>query len=226
MDFLIATHNMKKRAELERILKPIGVRVLLAEEAGVELTDVEETGVTFEENAFLKADSGCKESGMPCIADDSGLAVDALDGAPGVYSARYAGEHGNDEKNNELLLKNLSDIPMDKRTARFVSTVCCCFPDGRHMTVRGECEGKIAFEPAGEGGFGYDPLFLPDEFPGKTMAQLTAEEKDSISHRGKALRLLAKKTGGNYMTSKRESRASRAGKFARAAFSGRQGRRQ
>ena len=92
MDFLIATHNMKKRAELERILKPIGVRVLLAEEAGVELTDVEETGVTFEENAFLKADSGCKESGMPCIADDSGLAVDALDGAPGVYSARYAGE--------------------------------------------------------------------------------------------------------------------------------------
>mgnify|MGYP002232538893 FL=1 len=193
---------MKKRAELERILKPIGVRVLLAEEAGVELTDVEETGVTFEENAFLKAASGCKESGMPCIADDSGLAVDALDGAPGVYSARYAGEHGNDEKNNELLLKNLSDIPMDKRTARFVSTVCCCFPDGRHMTVRGECEGKIAFEPAGEGGFGYDPLFLPDEFPGKTMAQLTAEEKDSISHRGKALRLLAKKTGGNYMTSK------------------------
>ena len=167
MDFLIATHNMKKRAELERILKPIGVRVLLAEEAGVELTDVEETGVTFEENAFLKADSGCKESGMPCIADDSGLVVDALDGAPGVYSARYAGEHGNDEKNNELLLKNLSDIPMDKRTARFVSTVCCCFPD--------------------------DPLFLPDEFPGKTMAQLTAEEKDSISHRGKALRLLAKK---------------------------------
>ena len=148
MDFLIATHNMKKRAELERILKPIGVRVLLAEEAGVELTDVEETGVTFEEHAFLKADSGCKESGMPCIADDSGLAVDALDGAPGVYSARYAGEHGNDEKNNELLLKNLSDIPMDKRTARFVSTVCCCFPDGRHMTVRGECEGKIAFEPA------------------------------------------------------------------------------
>lgn len=114
MDFLIATHNMKKRAELERILKPIGVRVLLAEEAGVELTDVEETGVTFEENAFLKADSGCKESGMPCIADDSGLAVDALDGAPGVYSARYAGEHGNDEKNNELLLENLSDVPADE----------------------------------------------------------------------------------------------------------------
>ena len=131
MDFLIATHNMKKRAELERILKPIGVRVLLAEEAGVELTDVEETGVTFEENAFLKADSGCKESGMPCIADDSGLVVDALDGAPGVYSARYAGEHGNDEKNNELLLKNLSigisDRFLSRRTTSFCSRICPIF---------------------------------------------------------------------------------------------------
>lgn len=193
MDFLIATHNMKKRLELERILKPIGVRVLLAEEAGIELTDVEETGVTFEENALLKAESGCKESGMPCIADDSGLEVDALGGEPGVYSARYAGEHGNDEKNNELLLKNLDGISLDKRTARFVSTVCCCFPDGSHITVRGECEGKIGFSPDGNGGFGYDPLFLPDDFPGKTMAQLTAEEKDSISHRGKALRVLSKK---------------------------------
>ena len=107
MDFIIATHNMKKRDELSRILKPVGVRALLAEEAGVDLTDVEETGTTFEENAFLKAQSGCLESGMPCIADDSGLAVDALDGAPGVFSARYSGEHGNDDKNNELLLKNL-----------------------------------------------------------------------------------------------------------------------
>lgn len=193
MDFLIATHNMKKRLELERILKPIGVRVLLAEEAGVELTDVEETGVTFEENALLKAESGCKESGMPCIADDSGLEVDVLGGEPGVYSARYAGEHGNDEKNNELLLKNLDGVSLDKRTARFVSTVCCCFPNGEHITVRGECEGRIGFAPDGNGGFGYDPLFLPDEFPGKTMAQLTAEEKDSISHRGKALRVLSKK---------------------------------
>lgn len=107
MDFLIATHNMKKRAELERILKPIGVRVMLAEEAGVELTDVEETGVTFEENAFLKADSGCKESGMPCIADDSGLAVDALDGAPGVYSARYAGEHGTTRRTTSFCSKSV-----------------------------------------------------------------------------------------------------------------------
>lgn len=193
MDFLIATHNMKKRDELSRILKPVGVRALLAEEAGVDLTDVEETGTTFEENAFLKAQSGCLESGMPCIADDSGLAVDALGGAPGVFSARYSGEHGNDDKNNELLLKNLKDVPMERRTARFVSAVCCVFPDGRRITVRGECEGKIAFDLKGNGGFGYDPLFLPEEYEGKTMAQLTPEEKDAISHRGKALRLLSKK---------------------------------
>lgn len=193
MDFLIATHNMKKRDELSRILKPVGVRALLAEEAGVDLTDVEETGTTFEENAFLKAQSGCLESGMPCIADDSGLAVDALDGAPGVFSARYSGEHGNDDKNNELLLEKLKDVPMEQRTARFVSAVCCVFPDGRKITVRGECEGKIAFDLKGNGGFGYDPLFLPEEYEGKTMAQLTPEEKDAISHRGKALRLLSKK---------------------------------
>lgn len=193
MDFLIATHNMKKRDELSRILKPVGVRALLAEEVGVDLTDVEETGTTFEENAFLKAQSGCLESGMPCIADDSGLAVDALDGAPGVFSARYSGEHGNDDKNNELLLENLKDVPMERRTARFVSAVCCVFPDGRKITVRGECEGKIAFDLKGNGGFGYDPLFLPEEYEGKTMAQLTPEEKDAISHRGKALRLLSKK---------------------------------
>lgn len=107
MDFLIATHNMKKRAELQRILSPLGVNVLTADEAGIVLTDVEETGTTFEENAFLKADSGCRESGMPCIADDSGLSVDALGGEPGVYSARYAGEHGNDDKNNRKLLEKL-----------------------------------------------------------------------------------------------------------------------
>lgn len=111
MDFLIATHNLKKRDELARILSPLGIRVLTAEEAGVALTDVEETGQTFEENAYLKAESGCRESGLPCIADDSGLEVDALGGAPGVYSARYAGEHGNDQKNNALLLKNLQAVP-------------------------------------------------------------------------------------------------------------------
>lgn len=185
MDFLIATHNMKKQAELQRILAPLGINVLTADMAGIELSDVEETGTTFEENAFLKADSGCKESGMVCVADDSGLMVDFLDGAPGVYSARFGGEHGNDKKNNEKLLSLLKDVPLEKRTARFVSCVCCCFPDGRHFTVRGECEGIIANEAHGSGGFGYDPLFLVGE---KTFGELSAEEKDKLSHRGNALR--------------------------------------
>ena len=187
MDFLIATHNMKKRDELQRILSPLGVHVLTADEAGVDLTDVEETGTTFEENALLKARSGCKEGKMPCIADDSGLCVDALDGAPGVYSARFAGEHGNDDKNNEKLLSLLSDAPPEKRTARFVSTVACVFPDGRELVVRGECEGKIGYEKRGENGFGYDPLFYVGE---RTFAEFTPEEKDAVSHRGNALRAL------------------------------------
>ena len=189
MDFLIATHNMKKRDELQRILSPLGVHVLTADEAGVDLTDVEETGTTFEENALLKARSGCKEGKMPCIADDSGLCVDALDGAPGVYSARFAGEHGNDDKNNEKLLSLLSDVPSEKRTARFVSTVACVFPDGRELVVRGECEGKIGYEKRGENGFGYDPLFYVGEC---TFAEFTPEEKDAVSHRGNALRALVK----------------------------------
>ena len=189
MKYIIATHNMKKRNELARILEPLGVEVLTAEQAGVELTDVEETGTTFEENARLKSESGCKETGMPCIGDDSGLMVDALDGAPGVYSARYAGDHGNDPANIALLLKNMKDVPDEKRTARFVCTVCCTYPDGREIVVNGTCEGKIGYEPKGDGGFGYDPVFMVGD---KSFAELTAEEKDKISHRGNALKALAK----------------------------------
>lgn len=188
MDFLIATHNMKKRAELERILKPLGINVLTADEAGVDLTDVEETGTTFEENAELKAVSGCEESGMPCIADDSGLMVDALDGAPGVYSARFAGGHGDDEKNNAKLLDCLKDVKPSDRTAKYVACVCCVFPDGRKFSVRGECHGVIGFEKKGSNGFGYDPLFYID---GRAFAEFSPEEKDKISHRGNALRKFA-----------------------------------
>ncbi len=198
MDYIIATHNMKKRDEMQRILAPLGIRVLLAEEAGIELTDVEETGVTFEENAFLKAESGCRESGMPCIADDSGLAVDYLDGAPGVYSARYSGEHGNDDANNKKLLAALEGLKPAERGAAYVSVACCVYPDGRKLIARGECRGIIGYEEIGNGGFGYDPLFLPVEYNGeKTMAQLTAEEKDAISHRGKSVRKLADMIGEN-----------------------------
>lgn len=188
--FLIATHNMKKRDELYRILSPLGIDVKTADQLGIEITDVDETGETFYENALLKAESGCRESGMPCVADDSGLAVDYLVGAPGVYSARFAGEHGNDEKNNNKLLKLLSDLPAEERTARFVSVVCCVFPNGDIITARGECKGYIGFEPKGNGGFGYDPLFMVGD---KSFAELTPEEKDSLSHRGNALRLLSEK---------------------------------
>ena len=188
MKFIIATHNMKKQAEMQRILSPLGVEVLTAEMAGVTLTDVEETGATFEENAVLKAENGCSESGLPCIADDSGLSVDFLGGEPGVYSARYCGKHGDDEANIQKLLKKLEGVPEEKRAARFVSVVCVCFPDGRKLTVDGKCEGKIGFEKHGDNGFGYDPVFVVGQ---KSFAELSADEKDKISHRGNALRKLA-----------------------------------
>ena len=189
MDFIIATHNLKKRDELQRILAPLGINVFTAEEKGIELTDAEETGTTFEENAYIKAESGCRESGMPCIADDSGLIVDYLDGAPGVYSARFAGKHGDDEANNDKLLALLEGVPDEKRTARFKSAVCCVFPDGRQITVSGVCEGKIGYERLGDGGFGYDPLFMVGD---RSFAQFSKEEKDAVSHRGNALRELVK----------------------------------
>jgi len=192
MNFLIATHNIKKRDELQRITGPLGIDVLLDKDIGIELTDVEETGSTFEENAFLKAESGCRESGMPCIADDSGLVTDALGGAPGIFSARFAGEHGNDDKNIEKLLAELKEVPGEKRTARFVSAACCVFPDGRRLLSKGECRGTIAYEKKGSGGFGYDPVFLPEDvIDGRTMAELTPDEKDAISHRRRALEGLA-----------------------------------
>ena len=189
MKFIIATHNMKKQAEMQRILSPLGVEVLTAEMAGVTLTDVEETGATYEENAVLKAENGCRESGLPCIADDSGLSVDFLGGEPGVYSARYSGTHGDDEANIQKLLKKLEGVPEEKRTARFVSVVCVCFPDGRELTVDGKCEGKIGFEKHGDNGFGYDPVFMVGK---KSFAELSADEKDKISHRGNALRRLVR----------------------------------
>ena len=184
MTFVIATHNAKKLKELKRILEPLGFDAMIRED----LPEVEETGTTFAENALLKAESACKVTGMPAIADDSGLMVDALDGAPGVYSARYAGEGATDKQRYEKLLSELEAVPEEKRTARFASAVCCVFPDGKVITAEGTCEGKIAYGPTGEGGFGYDPVFLVGE---RSYAEMTAEEKDSISHRGLALSKLA-----------------------------------
>lgn len=189
MDFILATNNMKKLAEMQRILSPLGINVVTAKMLGKQLEDVEEDGKTFEDNAKLKARTACKEMNMPAIADDSGLCVDYLDGAPGIFSARFAGEHGNDEKNNDLLLEKLDGVPLEKRTAHYVCAICCTFPDGREIVVRGECNGIIGFERDGHEGFGYDPLFLVD---GKAFGRYTAEEKDKISHRGNALRLLTK----------------------------------
>ena len=186
MQVLIATHNPKKLAELRRILLPLGHEAVLLPN----LPDVEETGATFAENARLKAAAGCAFSGLPCVGDDSGLCVDALGGAPGVYSARYAGEHGNDGANVRKLLHEMRDVPAQRRKARFICAICCLFPDGREIALERACEGSIALAPAGEGGFGYDPVFLPDAYPGRTMAQLDAAEKDAVSHRGRALAAL------------------------------------
>ncbi len=181
--FVIATHNQNKRKELQRILAPLKIDVVTAE-----LDEVEETGTTFAENAFLKADAACRQTGMPAVADDSGLMVDALHGAPGVYSARYAGEGASDMDRIQKLLKNLKDVPAEKRTAKFVCTICCVYPNGDRIDVQGECPGTIAFAPQGNGGFGYDPVFLVG---GKSFGELSAREKDGISHRGRALAELA-----------------------------------
>lgn len=187
MDFILATNNMKKLAEMQRILSPLGINVVTAKALGIELEDVEETGTTFEENARLKATAACKETNMPAIADDSGLCVDYLNGAPGIFSARFSGEHGNDEKNNDLLLEKLKGVKPEQRTAHYVCAICCVFPNGKEITVRGECNGTIGFERDGNAGFGYDPLFLVN---GRSFGRYTAEEKDKISHRGNALRKL------------------------------------
>lgn len=188
MKFIIATNNPKKLRELERILNPLGIEAVSAKEAGVKLDEVEETGSTFKENAFLKANAAYKLTGMPAIADDSGLSVDALNGAPGVYSARYAGENATDEERINKLLLEMKNIPSDKRTAHFTSSICCILPDGEKISVEGICRGTIAFEPKGNGNFGYDPVFIYND--DKTFAEMTNEEKDRVSHRGNALRML------------------------------------
>lgn len=186
MKVFIATKNAKKLVELSRILVPLGFEVVCEKDLTAPLAEIEETGVTFEENALLKARAGLSETGYISVADDSGLCVDYLDGAPGIYSARYSGGHGNDEMNNEKLLAELAGVPMEQRTAYYVAAIACVFPDGREFTVRGECHGHIAFEESGDCGFGYDPLFISEK---GCFGHLSAEEKDSISHRGKALRL-------------------------------------
>ena len=186
-----ASRNKHKIEEIEAITKKFGMKMISRDEAGVPPVEIEEDGETFEENSFKKADEIMKLCGEITLADDSGLMVDYLGGAPGVYSARFAGEDGNDEKNNAKLLKLLDGVDKKERTAKFVSVITMVFPEGETLVARGECPGVILTAPAGENGFGYDPLFVPDGYQ-KTFAQLTAEEKNSISHRAKALEELEK----------------------------------
>lgn len=183
MRLVLASKNKKKLVEMQEILSALGVEVVLQSEVGVDV-DVEETGTTFAENAALKARAVCKASGLPAIADDSGLCVDALNGAPGVYSARYGGEGLDDVGRYKLLLENMRGM-LDRRCG-FVSAICCAFPNGDEIAAQGECRGTLAYAPKGDNGFGYDPIFFVPEKK-KTFAQLTAEEKNEISHRGKAL---------------------------------------
>jgi len=186
MKFVLASHNRGKLKEMQEILGELGVEVVLQSDVGLDL-EPEENGTTFSENAAIKARAIMEASGLPAIADDSGLCVDALDGAPGIYSARYGGLDS-DVARYQLLLNNLRGAT--NRAAHFHTAIVCAFPDGDVLQAEGDCHGTIAFAPRGEGGFGYDPVFYVPELR-KTFAQLTAEEKNAISHRGNALRAFA-----------------------------------
>lgn len=193
MKIVLASRNKKKKVELQALLSQYidGIEILSLDEVGI-YGEIEEDGVTFEENALIKARTAA-ESGYVGVGDDSGLEVDALGGAPGVYSARYAGEHGDDEANNNLLLKNLEG--KSDRSARFVCCIACVFPEKygyEPIVVRGHVEGEILTERHGNGGFGYDPLFYFKQF-GKTLAEVSPEEKNSVSHRANAIKLFAEK---------------------------------
>ncbi len=188
MRVIVATSNRGKLEEIRSTIDLPSLAFTTAAELGCESLDVEETGSTFLENARLKAVAYARHFNMPALADDSGLQVDALGGAPGVYSSRYAGTDGDDAANNRKLLHALKDVADEDRTARFRSVVVLAYPEGGETVAEGACEGSIGRSPRGTGGFGYDPLFLPFDAPGRSMAELTLEEKNAISHRGSALR--------------------------------------
>ena len=184
MKFVIATNNQNKANELKRILEPIGITAQTPAMLGIDLGDIEETGETFKENAGIKAEAAMKKTGLPAIADDSGLMVDALGGRPGVFSARYA---DTDEDKINKLIGELMD--KEDRTAHFVCVICCCMTNGEKIYAYGQCDGTIGFAPRGNNGFGYDPIFFVEG--NKTFAEMTDHQKDAMSHRGKALRELS-----------------------------------
>ena len=192
MEFVVASHNRKKIGEMDAILGALGISFLPLPQGAPEPV---EDGVAFEENALIKARAACAFTGKPAVADDSGLCVDALGGAPGIYSARYC--EGSDSDRNAFLLENLAAVPDGGRQAQFVSAVACVFPSGEALVVRGEFAGEIVRSPQGEGGFGYDPLFYVAEY-GCTFAQLPAEVKNRISHRARALQKMKQALGEYY----------------------------
>ncbi len=182
-----ATGNLGKLREFRRILP--SYEIISMADAGFS-GDIEETGTTFEENALIKARAVMERTGKAAFADDSGLTVDALGGAPGIYSARYAGEDATDAERIEKLLSEMENVPTEKRSAAFVSVIAYVTPDGEEKTFRGECRGRIDVSPRGENGFGYDPIFLIPE-KGVSFGEMSEEEKNEISHRGRAMRLFA-----------------------------------
>ncbi|MEU2869999.1 RdgB/HAM1 family non-canonical purine NTP pyrophosphatase [Streptomyces olivoreticuli] len=185
---ILATRNAGKVTELRAILEAAGLGVeLVGADAYPEIPDVKETGVTFAENALLKAHALAKATGIPAVADDSGLCVDVLNGAPGIFSARWAGTHGDDKANLDLLLAQLGDIAEEHRGAHFACAAALALPDGTERVVEGRLEGTLRHAPSGTGGFGYDPILQPLGET-RTCAEMTAEEKNAISHRGKAFR--------------------------------------
>ena len=188
MEILLATNNLGKVREMKNILSDLDIEVFSLKDKDISI-EVLEDGTTFEENSMKKAYEVCKVSNMICVADDSGLEVDYLNGAPGVYSARYGGENISDADRYKILLKELEQVEQEKRTARFVSVISIVYPNGEKYSVRGECEGLITAEAKGEGGFGYDPVFYSVDL-NKTFGEATADEKNKVSHRARALELL------------------------------------
>lgn len=186
MKFVFASHNKGKIQEVQEILAPFGIEI---EPIPADFPEIEENGTSFEENAKIKARAVCQATGLPAVADDSGLTVDALDGFPGIHSARWAGPEANDHDRNQLLLEKLLSGPEEQRGAQFVCVAACVFPDGRELAVRGQCRGTILGEEHGSGGFGYDPIFCVPEY-GCTFGELASDVKNSISHRARAFTAL------------------------------------
>lgn len=191
MKVVLASQNKHKLAEIQEIVSQYDIELVLQSELGIHI-DVDETGTTFEENSFLKAKAVVDATGLPAMADDSGLTVDVLNGEPGIYSARYGGDAcKTDYDRLSLLLKNMKGVRADERTARFVCVITLLYPDGKKLVARGSCEGQITTEPHGNDGFGYDPVFyVPRD--GRTFAEMGPERKNAISHRANALEKLSR----------------------------------